>query len=74
MSASEQRTRLVAILAADAARYARLMTADEAATVAAQILAARPNFTVAGWAGTQFRSDAAQVAGEMAALRSAGLP
>ena len=35
MRGSEQRTRLVAILAADAAGYSRLMADDEAATVAA---------------------------------------
>ena len=35
MSRTDQRRRLVAILAADAAGYSRLMAADEAATVAA---------------------------------------
>lgn len=35
MSSTDQRKRLVAILAADAAGYSRLMAADEAATVAA---------------------------------------
>jgi adenylate cyclase len=54
--------------------YQQKGQAELARQVAAQILAARPNFTVAGWAGTQFRSDAALLAAEMAALRAAGLP
>ena len=35
MSSTDHRKRLVAILAADAAGYSRLMASDEAATVAA---------------------------------------
>ena len=47
---------------------------EQAREAAARILAARPNSTVEAWASTQFRSDAALVAAEMAALRAAGLP
>ena len=54
--------------------YQQKGQAEQARQVAAQILAARPNFTVESWASTQFRSDAALVAAEMAALRAAGLP
>ena len=34
----------------------------------------RRDFTVAGWARTQFRADAAGLAADLAALRAAGLP
>lgn len=48
---------------------------EEARQAAEQLLAARPNFTVAAWRKTQFtRSDAAQVEADTAALRAAGLP
>ena len=41
---------------------------------AEKFLAIRPKFTIEGWANTQFRSDAALLESEMAALRAAGLP
>ncbi len=49
--------------------------ADEARRTAEQLMAARPNFTIAGWFKTQFvRRDAARVEVDAAALRAAGLP
>jgi adenylate cyclase len=48
---------------------------EEARRAAEQLLAARPNFTVAAWLKTQFsRRDATQVEADTAALRAAGLP
>jgi TolB-like protein/class 3 adenylate cyclase/Flp pilus assembly protein TadD len=48
---------------------------EEARRTAEQLLAARPNFTVAAWLKTQFsRRDATQVEADTAALRAAGLP
>jgi len=48
---------------------------EEARRAAEQLLAARPNFTVAAWLKTQFsRRDTAQVEADAAALRAAGLP
>jgi adenylate cyclase len=48
---------------------------EEARRAAEQLLAARPNFTVAEWLKTQFtRRDTAQVEADAAALRAAGLP
>ena len=48
---------------------------EEARRAAEQLLAARPNFTVAAWFKTQFsRRDTAQVEADAAALRAAGLP
>ncbi len=47
----------------------------EARRSAEQLLAARPNFTIAAWLKTQFsRRDTAQVEADAAALRAAGLP
>lgn len=47
---------------------------EEAKRTADQLLAARPNFTVAAWLKTQFsRRDMAQVEADAAALRAAGL-
>ncbi len=49
--------------------------ADEAKRTAEQLLAARPNFTIAAWLNTQFnRRDQARVEADLAALRAAGLP
>jgi adenylate cyclase len=49
--------------------------ADEARRTAEQLMAARPNFTIAGWFKTQFvRRDAVRVEVDAAALRAAGLP
>lgn len=48
---------------------------EEARRAAEQLLAARPNFTVAAWLKTQFsHRDAARVEADAAALRAAGLP
>ena len=48
---------------------------EEARRTAEQLLAARPNFTVAAWLKTQFsRRDMAQVEADAVALRAAGLP
>jgi hypothetical protein len=52
------RRRLAAILAADVASYSSMMGADEAGTIAAELVAAQPGFTVSSWRKTQFRSDA----------------
>ncbi len=48
---------------------------DGARRAAQALIAAKPDFTVAGWSKLQQnRSDAGQVESEMAALRAAGLP
>jgi adenylate cyclase len=48
---------------------------DEARRTAEHLLAARPDFTIAGWFNTQFiRRDTARVDADLAALRAAGLP
>ena len=48
---------------------------EEAKRTAARLMAARPEFTIAGWCKTQFiRRDAARVEADAAALRAAGLP
>jgi adenylate cyclase len=48
---------------------------EEAKRAAEQLLALRPNFTVAGWLKTQFSCrDVARVEADAAALRAAGLP
>jgi adenylate cyclase len=48
---------------------------EEAARTAARLMAARPDFTIAGWRKTQFiRKDKARVETDEAALRAAGLP
>ena len=48
---------------------------EEARRAAEQLMAARPDFTVAAWLKTQFsRRDATQVEADTAALRAAGLP
>jgi len=41
---------------------------------AERLRAHRPDFTIAAWARTQFRADAAGLAADLAALREAGLP
>lgn len=46
----------------------------EAQAEIAKLRAARPNFSVASYAATQFRKDIAGVESEVAALRAAGLP
>jgi adenylate cyclase len=48
---------------------------QEATRTAEQLLAARPNFTIAAWLKTQFiRRDTARVEADTDALRAAGLP
>jgi adenylate cyclase len=47
---------------------------DEARVFGAQLVAARPTFTVASWARTQCRSDVDQMAADLASLRAVGLP
>ena len=47
---------------------------DEARETAAQLVAARPAFTVKYWLRTQFRVDADQMAADLASLRAAGVP
>ena len=55
--------------------YQETGQAEEARRTAEQLMAARPNFTIAGWLKTQFiRRDAARVEADTAALRAAGLP
>jgi adenylate cyclase len=55
--------------------YQQTGRSQEAKRTAEQLLAARPNFTVAAWLKTQFsRRDTAQVEADAAALRAAGLP
>jgi hypothetical protein len=47
---------------------------QQARRAAQELIAAKPDFTIAGWVKTQQdRSDAAQVQAEAAALRAAGL-
>ena len=47
---------------------------DQARQTAEELMARRPDFTVETWLNTQFRSDAAILEAEAAALRSAGIP
>jgi len=47
---------------------------EQARETAEELMASRPYFTVQWWANTQFRSDAAVVEAEKAALRSVGIP
>jgi len=55
--------------------YQEIGLAEEAKRTAEQLMAARPNFTIAGWLKTQFiRRDTARVEADTAALRAAGLP
>ena len=55
--------------------YQEIGRPEEARRTAGQLLAARPNFTIAAWPKTQFiRRDKARVEADAAALRAAGLP
>jgi len=55
--------------------YQQAGQAEEARRTAEELMAARPNFTIAGWLKTQFiRRDTARVEADTAALRAAGLP
>jgi adenylate cyclase len=47
---------------------------EEARRAGADLIAARPDFTVASWAKTQIRSDTEQLAADIASLRAAGVP
>jgi adenylate cyclase len=47
---------------------------DKAKDAAKRLLAARPDFTIAGWMKTQFGSDKARLDADVAALRTVGLP
>jgi adenylate cyclase len=47
---------------------------EEARAEIAKLRAARPNFTLRAFAGTQFFRDAAQLEADLSALRAAGLP
>ena len=47
---------------------------EEAGVFGAQLMAARPTFTVTSWANTQCRSDAEQMAADIASLRAVGVP
>ena len=47
---------------------------DDARETAAQLVAARPAFTVKYWLRTQFRVDTDQMAADLASLRAAGVP
>ena len=49
--------------------------AEEAKRTGERLMAARPEFTIAGWRKTQFmRRDKARIEADAAALRDAGLP
>jgi len=55
--------------------YQDIGQAEQARRTAEQLMAARPNFTIAGWLKTQFiRRDKAPVEADTAVLRAAGLP
>ena len=55
--------------------YQQAGQAEKARRTAEELMAARPNFTIAGWLKTQFiRRDTARVEADTAALRAAGLP
>ena len=55
--------------------YQELGQPDDAKRTAERLLAARPNFTIAGWLKTQsMRRDRARVDADAAALRATGLP
>jgi adenylate cyclase len=47
---------------------------EEARAAARELIAARPDFTIAAWENTQVRSDTEQLARDLASLRAAGLP
>jgi adenylate cyclase len=47
---------------------------DEARSAVAELVAARPSFTVRTWLATQLRNDTIQLARDVESLRAAGLP
>jgi adenylate cyclase len=54
--------------------YEQVGRHEEARGEIAKLRAARPSFSLASYAATQFRKDSASVESEVAALRAAGLP
>lgn len=54
--------------------YQQTDRTEEAKRAAEQLLSVRRDFTIAAWANTQFRADAAGLEADIAALRAAGLP
>ena len=54
--------------------YQQVGQAEEARRTAEELMAARPNFTIAGWLKTQFIRDTGRIEADTAALRAAGLP
>jgi len=55
--------------------YQEMGRAEEAKQTTEQLMAARPNFTIAAWLKTQFvRRDKVRVEADTAALCAAGLP
>ena len=54
--------------------YQQSGQAEQARQVAAKLLALHRDFTIASWANTQLRRDAARLAEDIEALREAGLP
>jgi hypothetical protein len=54
--------------------YHQTGRSDEMAAAAKQLLAARPEFTIASWLKTQFRQDKSRLEEDIAALKAAGLP
>ena len=46
---------------------------EEARDIAKQLMAARPNFTIASWLKTQFRNDTQRMEADLASLRAAGV-
>ena len=47
---------------------------EEARATAAELMRARPDFTLSAWQKTQVRSDVEQLAADLASLRAVGLP
>lgn len=54
--------------------YQQAGRADEARRTAERLLSIRGDFTITGWADTQFRADTAGLEADIAALHAAGLP
>jgi adenylate cyclase len=54
--------------------YQQIDQPEQAKQAAEQLLSVRQDFTIAAWAKTQFRADAAGLEFDIAALRAAGLP
>jgi len=54
--------------------YQQTGQTEDARRAAEELLSVRRNFTIAGWADTQFRADRTGLEADIAALRAAGLP